>query len=82
MDWEQVSSLTTDIDAFSMMESFYVGGPGRGEHSLFIFYRGKPEENPLLSLLLFTRERVLKVLFCAGDSERIKYDGEKLESTS
>ena len=29
-NWEQVSSLTTDIDAFSMMESFYVGGGGGG----------------------------------------------------
>ena len=25
-NWEQVSSLTADIDAFSMMESFYLGG--------------------------------------------------------
>ena len=27
-NWEQVSNLTTDIDAFSMMESLYVGGWG------------------------------------------------------
>ena len=27
-NWEQVSSLTTDIEAFSMMESFYGGGGG------------------------------------------------------
>ena len=27
-NWQQVSSLTTDIYAFSMMESFYEGGGG------------------------------------------------------
>ena len=27
-NWQQVSSLTTDIDAFSMMESFYAEGGG------------------------------------------------------
>ena len=42
-NWEQASSLTTDIDAFSMMESFYVRGGGGG--AFMLMHETRMDEN-------------------------------------